>query len=257
MREVLERLRKAGLTAKPTKCKFAMFEVLYLGHIVGGGTVKPAMDKVYAVKNFPHPTNKTDIRSFLGLTGYYRKFIPQFSEVASPLSDLTKKGRPLDVIWTPDCENAFILLKKALCSEPILRSPNFERSFILQTDASNKGIGAVLSQRGEDDEEHPVLYVSHKLLPREQRYATVEKECLAIVWSIQQLKYYLYGQKFHITTDHQALKWLDRMRNKNSRLVRWNLLLQEFTFTVDYKPGSCNSNADGLSRIPIRSKIPP
>ena len=180
LREVLQRLREAGLTAKPAKCQFGTNSCVYLGHIVGGGEVRPEAAKIQAVANFPQPTTKKDVRAFLGLTGYYRRFVPDYAAIALPLTDLTRKAAPNTVVWTAECDAAFMELKRRLTSAPVLKSPDFEREFILQTDASERGIGAVLSQRAVDGEEHPIAYYSRKLLPREERYATVEKEYLAI-----------------------------------------------------------------------------
>eukprot|EP00795_Rhopilema_esculentum_P006818 gene6818-12410_t len=249
LEEILTRISKAGLTANPKKCSLAMNEAHYLGHIVGNGKVRPEADKVKAVRDFLRPESKKQVRSFLGLTGYYRKFIPSYANIAAPLTDLTKKEVKGTIQWTDDCENAFRRLKKALCSSPVLRSPDYSKEFLLQTDASDRGLGAVLSQIGDDNEEHPVMYLSRKLLDRERRYAVVEKECLAIIWAIQQLRVYLYGRKFSIQTDHNALKWLDQMKEKNSRLTRWSLALQMYNYKVEYRRGQDNSNADTLSRI--------
>lgn len=248
VREVLERLRKAGLTARPSKCHFGMEEVVYLGHVVGGGKVKPTESKVQAVKDFPRPKTKTDVRAFLGLSGYYRKFIPNYAEIAAPLSDLTRKAAPQVVSWTDQCSKAFVLLKDRLCSLPVLHSPDLSKPFVVQTDASERGIGAVLSQEGPDGE-HPVAYISRKLRPRETRYATIEKECLAIVWAIQTLRVYLYGQDFTIQTDHHPLQWLDQMKDKNGRLTRWSLSLQSYKFKIQHRSGKENANADTMSRL--------
>uniref|UniRef100_A0A1X7TVH1 Reverse transcriptase domain-containing protein n=1 Tax=Amphimedon queenslandica TaxID=400682 RepID=A0A1X7TVH1_AMPQE len=248
--EVLTRLRAAGLTANPKKCKFGMSEVVYLGHKIGRGQVKPEVSKIAAVRDYPKPRSKTDKRSFLGLVGYYRKFIPHFASVAAPLSDLTKKN--LKVFnWTGECDQAFTKLKKLLCEAPVLRSPNLNKEMILQTDASNRGVGAVLSQIDNDGVEHPLVYVSRKLLPREERFSIVEKECLAVVWAIQTLAVYLYGKEFLLQTDHHALYWLDRVKSRNARLTRWSLYLQEWRFRIQYKRGKDNGNADGLSRGPL------
>ena len=130
--------------------------------------------------SFAVPVTKKQVRAFLGLTGYYRKFIPDYASLAAPLTDLTKKTAPNNVCWNVQCEEAFKELKRLLCTSPVLRNPDFSRRFILQTDASDHGVRAVLSQRDENGEEHPVGYFSKKLLPREERYSTIEKECLAI-----------------------------------------------------------------------------
>ena len=240
--EVLRRLRQAGLMVKPKKCYFTM---LYLGHIVGGGQVYPEASKVEAVWDLHKPNSKTRVRSLLGLTGYYRKYIPNYAQIAEPLTRLTKKT-PRQFVWSEDSERAFTRLKEALQAAPVLRSPDYQKMFILQTDASQHGLGALLSQRGEDGEEHPVTFVSRKLLPREQRYAAVEKECLAIVWAIQSLRVYLFGRAFCIQTDHHPLQWLQRMKNKNMRLTRWSLVLQPYKFVIVHRRGQDNANADSL-----------
>ena len=247
---VLTKLEEAGLTIKPSKSKVAYSEVTYLGHTVGNSQIKPMLSKIEAVKNFLHPITKKNVRAFLGLTGYYRKFIPEYATISFPLVELTKKRMPNTVQWNADCEQAFQLLKECLMSEPILVAPDFSQPFLLQTDASNVGLGAVLSQiQGENREEHPIVYLSRKLKPNELNYTVTEKECLAIVWSINKLRYYLQGNKFTVITDHKALKWLDGARSSNNRLMRWSLTLQQFTFTVHYRKGVANTNADALSRM--------
>ena len=236
LRAVFGRLRDAGLTAKPRKCQFGMSHCVYLGHVVGGGVVRPEPPKLEAVRMFPISQTKKQVRTFLGLSGYYRKFIRNYAAVAVPLTDLTKKSAPIKVEWSAECEQAFETLKQRLCSAPVLRSPDFEKEFILQTDASERGIGAVLSQKDENGEDHPIAFFSRKLLEREEKYATVEKECLAIKLACQAFRVYLLGRPFLIETDHRALEWLDRLKENNARLSRWSLLLQIFDFQVKY-PG--------------------
>ena len=249
IRAVLLKLREAGLTVKTKKCQIAMTRCCYLGHIVGSGKVRPEETKVQTVRNFPTPTTKRKVREFLGLTGYYRKFIASYAEHAAPLTSLTRKNAPNRVIWTSDCEESFKTLKEKLCSQPILTSPDFTKEFILQTDASAWGIGAVLSQQDNDNIEHPIAYYSRKLLPRETRYSTIEKECLAIKAATHHFRVYLLGRKFTIQTDHRALEWLDRLKDNNARLTRWSLALQPYDFQVRYRAGHSNGNADVLSRI--------
>ena len=180
LQEVFNRLRSAGLTVKGKKCEFGVSHCIYLGFRVGSGTVQPEKSKIEAVKNMERPQTKKQVRTFLGLTGYYRRFIPHYSTVAASLSDLTRKSLPTQVVWSVECEKAFQELKNRLCSSPILYNPDFSRDFCLQTDASDRGCGAVLSQMDDDGFEHPVAYYSRKLLPREQKYSAIEKECLAI-----------------------------------------------------------------------------
>lgn len=249
LRQVLLRLRENGLTAKPAKCQFGMRQCVYLGHVVGGGQVHPEPSKLTAVENFPTPSTKKQVRAFLGLTGYYRRFMADYANLAAPLTDLTRKAAANTVIWTPKCEHSFQELKRLLCAAPVLHSPDFASPFILQTDASDRGVGAVLAQKGEDNCDHPVAYFSRKLLPRELRYSTIEKECLAIRLGIQAFRVYLLGRRFRVQTDHRALQWLDKLKDSNARLTRWSLALQPYDFDVEHRPGTSNANADALSRL--------
>ena len=255
IKSVFGRLRATGLTAKPGKCQFGMKDFGYLGHVVGSGVVRPGVDKVQAVQSFAVPKTKRQVREFLGLTDYYRKFIPEYASVAVALTDLTKKTAPNQISWNPECDRAFQQLKLLLCSSPVLRSPDFSRPFILQTDASDRGIGAVLSQTDQDGDDHPVAYYSRKLLPREQRYSTIEKECLAIKLATHAFRVYLLGRPFMIQTDHRALEWLDRLKENNSRLTRWSLALQPYDFRVQHRAGGKNGNADALSRAETNSFV--
>ena len=213
-----------------------MQQCSYLGHIVGNGVVRPELDKVEAVRSSATPQTKTDVRAFLGLTGYYRRFIPDYATIALPLTDLTKKTAPNQVQWGQKCEQSFNRLKELLCSSPILRSPDFSRPFVLQTDAWDRGVGAVLTQKDDNGEEHPVSYYSRKLLPREQQYSTVEKELLVIKLATNAFRVYLLGRPFFIVTNHRSLEWLERLKENNARLTRWSLSLQPYDFTVQYRP---------------------
>ncbi len=248
LRRVLLELRQAGLTANPKKCHLALPEAKYLGFQVGRGLIRPQEMKVAAILSAPRPTSKKQVRAFLGLAGYYRCFIPNFSSLATALTDLTKKGQPEMVKWGPKEEEAFNRVKVALTSEPVLRAPDFNSSFLVQTDASDTGVGAVLSQV-QDGEEHPVVYISRKLSTTEQRYAAVEKEALAVKWAVLELKYYLLGRKFTLITDHAPLQWMARAKDTNARVTRWFLALQDFHFDVRHRAGTANANADGLSRL--------
>lgn len=247
LRDVFQRIHRAGLVVNSSKCQLASSEVGYLGYILGGGTIRPQISKVDAIRNAQPPTTKKGVRSFLGLVGWYRRFIPNFSSRAAPLTDLTRKNSPNKVVWTTECEAAFQDLKECMCFEPVLQSPDFSLPFTVQTDASGLGLGAVLLQ-GEGEDKRPIQYVSRKLFPRETRYSTIEKECLAIKWALDTLKYYLVGKDFVLETDHRALQWLHRMRDFNSRITRWHLSLQPYRFTVKYKSGKDNVIADFLSR---------
>ena len=202
MHNVFECLRKAGLTVKPRKCQFAMKQCKYLVHIVGTGVVQPEPGKIDAVRSFVVPRTKTDVRAFLGLTGYYRRFIPDYVTIALPLTDLTRKAAPNLINWNDRCNEAFTKLKELLCSSPVLQSPNFTMLFTLHTGALDRGVRAVLSQKDESGLDHPVSYYSRKLLPREQRYSNVEKEMLAIKLATSAFRVYLLKRHFQIETDH-------------------------------------------------------
>lgn len=188
------------------------------------------------------------MRSFLGLAGYYRRFIPDFATIAAPLTNLTKKNASDKVSWKQSHQKAFDQLKSSLTSGSVLTSPDFHRPFIFQTNASNVGIGAILSQSDEAGVDKPVAYYSRKLFPRETRYSTTEKECLAVVDGVRHFSVYLTGTHFTVHTDHLCLQYLDRMKDVNGRLTRWSLLLQPYDFTVIHRAGTSNANADGLSR---------
>ena len=246
--EIFNRLRTAGLTAKPSKCNFGMATCSYLGHVIGLGNIKPDEAKIHAIKNFIRPLTKKDVRSYLGLVGYYRKFIPNFASLSACLSDLTSKDQPQKVKWTQAHQDAFEHLKEFLIRKPIRKCPDYSKRFYLQTDASERGVGGVLSQKDEEGFDHPIAYFSRKLLPRETRYSATEKELLAIVNSLKHFDVYLLGQEFTIMTDHSALQFLNRMHNSNHRLTRWALSLQPYSFTVVHRAGVSNGNADGLSR---------
>ncbi|KAL0159612.1 hypothetical protein M9458_043337, partial [Cirrhinus mrigala] len=248
LRRVLSELRRAGLTANPRKCHLALSEAKYLGFQVGRGLIRPQEKKVEAIHSAPRPATKTQVRAFLGLAGYYRCFIPNFSSLAAPLTDLTRKGQPEKVCWTPSTEEAFAQIKTALTSSPVLRAPDFSCPFLLQTDASDTGLGAVLSQI-QEGEEHPIIYISRKLSTAERKYAAVEKEALAIKWAVLELRYYLLGRKFTLVTDHAPLQWMARAKDTNARVTRWFLALQDFHFEVRHRAGAANANADGLSRL--------
>ena len=246
--EVFGRLREAGLHIKDKKCNFAVNSCNYLGHVVGGGEVRPMDCKVKAVKEYERPKTKKQVRAFLGLCGYYRRFISSFSTVAHSLTELTRKNKENVVKWNEACEHSFNLLKEALTSKPVLTTPDWTRKFILQTDASATVLGYVLSQKDQNEEEHPIAYGSKKLLPREQKYSAIEREGLAIVQGIKHFRTYLQGTTFQIETDHDLLTHLGSMKDSHDRLARWALALQPYQFTIVHSAGTANANADGLSR---------
>ncbi|XP_071491677.1 uncharacterized protein [Diadema antillarum] len=249
LRRVFQRLREAHLTARPSKCHLGCRSVEFLGHIVEGGRVKPTPEKLAKVKSMSRPTTKREVRSLLGLVGYYRKFIPNMAAIAAPLTDLTKKNQPEKVRWGEVQEHAFQTLQDRLCKYPILRLPNRDEEYVVRTDASDIGIGAVLMQK-QDSDLFPVSYASRKLLDRERKYAIVERECLALAWAVKKFSYYLYGRKFTYQTDHYPLAYLSKAQHKNARVLRWALALQAYDYRVQVIKGSENVGADYLSRCP-------
>ena len=239
---VLERIRKAFLTLKPSKCHWMKESVKFLGHISGKGVmVDPG--KINSVSNFPIPKNATDVRSFLGLTSYYRRFIKDFASRSKALADLTKKKRNLK--WTEEAQKSFDDLKSCLTTAPVFRSPDFNLQFKLYTDACDYGIGAVLAQETPDGEV-VVAYTSCLLKSSELKYAVLQKEALGIVWSLKHFYLYLYGRHFTIITDHRHLKWLRTMTAPNNLFARWLSEIQSYDFEVRHRPGRLHSNADTL-----------
>jgi len=230
LREFLSRVRNANIKLKPKKCSVGYSEIPFLGHQVGHNTISPNVSTVTKILNAARPTTKTQLRSFLSLVGYYRKFIPNFAAIALPLTDLTKKGTPNNIDWGPAQETAFSSLKQYVSEPSVLKLPNFNEKFIVQTDASNERLGAILLQT-ENGVKHPIAFASKKLLAREKNYSTIEKECLAIVWGVQKFEQYLYGKHFVLETDHQPLQYLGKTQYQNGRLMRWALGLQPYRFT--------------------------
>ncbi|KAK3889435.1 hypothetical protein Pcinc_006571 [Petrolisthes cinctipes] len=245
---VLQKLRDAHLTVRMSKTTFAQATVTYLGHEVGQGQVRPKTANISAIVNYPVPTTRKALMRFLGMAGYYRRFCPNFSAAAAPLTRLTSRSTPF--CWTEDCQMAFNQLKNYLVQDPILLSPDFTKPFVLQTDASDIAVGAVLLQ-GKNDLLHPVAYHSAKLTLSQCRYSTIEKKLLAIVNSIKKFECYLYPgtQPLQVYTDHNPLSFLNHNKFSNQRLLRWSLFLQPFNVEVHHIKGSQNSIADALSRI--------
>ena len=245
--ELLRRLREARLTVKLAKSRFGVATVLYLGHEVGHGCVRPKSANVAAVLDFPVPTTKRELRRFLGMAGFYRKFCPNFAEVTAPLTNLTRGTTKY--LWDPACQEAFTQLKNLLAQGPVLQAPDFTKPFALQTDASDIASGAVLLQE-RNGTLHPVAYHSAKFNSHQKNYSTIEKELLAIIQAVQRFECYLTPSHhgLHVYTDHNPLTFLHRNRFSNQRLLRWSLLLQPYDLTLHHIKGSQNCIADALSR---------
>jgi len=248
---LLAQLHKHGLTARPKKIECGFQTIEFLGHIVGNNIMRPEKGKVSKILSVSVPQTKRQVRAFLGLVGFYRRYIPDFATLTAPLTDLTKKLCPSKVRWTPECQRCFDALKNCLSHEPIVVLPDFAMPFTVRCDASSTGIGAVLLQQqpGGDGGLHPVLYASRKLLDRETRYSTVERECLAVIWAVDKFHRYIFGRHFVIETDHRPLTLLKNPNQSNSRLLRWSLALQDYDYSVWPISGSVNFEADVLSRL--------
>lgn len=246
LRDVFERLRNHNLKIQPTKCEFLKQQCMYLGHIISENGIQPDPEKIKSVLQFPIPTSVKEIKSFLGLSGYYRKFIKSYSLISKPMTNLLRKDVTFN--WDTSCQEAFDKLKNILCSEPILQYPDFTKPFIVTTDASGKALGAILSQ-GEISQDLPIAYASRTLSKCESNYSTTELECLAIIFAVKTFRPYLYGRKFIILSDHRALSWLFNLKDPLSKLARWRILLEEYDYEIKYKPGVLNSNVDALSRM--------
>ena len=251
LRTVLLRLRKAGLRLKPKKCKFLHKEVFFLGHILTQEGIKPDPEKTAKVRDFPRPVDLTTLRQFLGLASYYRRFVPSFAAVARPLNALLKKKVRFE--WSAACEDAFCQLKELLVTAPVLSYPKFEkgRSFILETDASKVGLGAILSQEQDDGLVHPIAYASRSLNTHEQNYGISELETLGLVWAVRYFRPYLLGFPCTVFTDHAACLSILNTARPSGKLARWALSIQEMDLTIKHRPGKSNANADALSRNPI------
>ena len=247
LRIVAGHIRNAGLTLNIEKSKFCMKSVKYLGHIVGEGVVRTDPEKIAAMVDFPIPRSLKALRSFLGMTGWYRKFISNYASVSAPLTDLLKPRQKFKM--SPEGQQAFELLKAKLCSAPVLRSPDFAKPFYIHCDASKTGVGGVLVQKTQEGDEYPIAFVSKKLNKAQKNYSVTEQECLAAIVSLKRFRAYVEGHKFTIITDHASLKWLMSQTDLHSRLARWALKLQGFTFEIEHRSGKLNLVPDALSRV--------
>ena len=237
-------LRSAGLKLKPKKCNLFQTEVHYLGHVIDKGGMRPNPQKLDAVRNWERPKTVTQVRSFTAFCNYYRKFVKNFAEVAKPLYALTSKA--VKFTWNEEHEEAFQLLKMRLLQAPILSFPNFSYPFVLDTDASETALGAVLSQVIEG-EERPVAFESRVLTKTEVNYATTKREALGIVQAMQWFRPYIYGTQCIVRTDHASLQWLFR-QNADDKTFRMIQKMQEYDYRIVHRPGEKHNNADGLTQ---------
>ena len=245
---IFEKLREVDLKLGKDKCEFAKTELHLLGHIIGREGRKPDPAKIEVVQQWPTPKNVKDVRAFLGLASYYRKFIPNFSIEAGSMFKLIHKDTTFE--WTDACQETFEKLKKLLTSSPILKHPKFDKSFILYTDGSYGGLGAVLAQEDEEGKEGVIAYASKTIVGAQKRYSATELELLAIKWATDQFHVYLLGKPFMIITDHQPLRHQFSNLQLNNRMQKWVMHLQQYTFKIEYNPGRAQKHVDLLSRPP-------
>lgn len=255
LRMIFDLLRQANLKLGLAKCKFFCESVNYLGHIISGEGISPDPEKIEKLAKYPLPNTVVELQSFLGLASYYRRFIKQFSTLAHPLIAQSKKSKGVPLNWGPDERLAFESLRQCLITPPILAFPDFSKEFQIFTDASNYGIGAVLSQM-QDNKEVVIAYASRHLNTAEVKYSTIEREALAVVFGIKRYRYYLLDEPFVIVSDHRPLQWLESHKDENSRLGRWAILLAGIKYKIRYRPGRVHENADFLSRIPVSAVEP-
>lgn len=249
---VKNRLQSANLTINASKCEFFKTSLVYLGFVVGQNSLRTDPNKVSAMINYPRPTNVTEVRRFMGLCSWYRRFIKDFSTLMSPVNDLIKgKGRnkKQKIEWTPEAEQSFLSIKQALVSAPILCQPDFTQKFTIQCDASDTGLGGVLTQT-INDEERVIAYASRALSRTERNYSVTEKELLAVIFSIDRFRAYVEGTRFSVITDHYSLLWLNNMKNPTGKLARWAVKLRQHSFDLIHRQGSKHVVPDALSRIP-------
>ena len=224
LRCLLQTFKNHGLTVNPQKLIIGQSSIEFLGHRVTVGTMTPLPRQVSKVLDLKTPTSKKQLRSLLGLVSYYRAFIPDFSSLTKPMTDLLRKGSPEKMNWDSVCESQFKKLQDILASEPILVLPNMDEQFIVRTDASDYGVGGVLLQH-RDGILKPCRYASRKLLPRESRYSAIERECLAIVFTLTHFYKFLALKHFTLQTDHTPLLFLKTRPARYARLLRWVLVL--------------------------------
>ncbi|GJX88092.1 putative nucleotidyltransferase, ribonuclease H [Tanacetum coccineum] len=241
LRLVLELLKKEKMYAKFSKCEFWLREVQFLGHVINGNGIHVDPSKIEAVKNWKAPRTPTEVRSFLGLDGYYRRVIENFSKIAKSLTILTQKSKTFD--WGEEQELAFQTLKHKLCNAPVLALPDGSEDFVVYCDASGIGLGCVLMQRGK-----VIAYASRQLKIHEKNYTTHDLELGAVVFALKIWRHYLYGTKSVIYTDHKSLQHIFSQKELNMRQRRWIELFSDYDYEIRYHPGKANVVADALSR---------
>ena len=252
VRQVLQALLEAKLFVKAEKCVFHARTVTFLGFIISEGSVLMDPDKVSAVMNWPVPQSIKEIQRFLGFANFYQKFIKNFSTVAAPIVALTKKNRGPRFSWSPEADKAFLELKKRFSSKPVLINPDPSLPFVVEVDASEVGVGGILSQRSRHDKTlHPCAFFSRSLSPAERNYDVGDRELLAIKLALEEWRHWLEGAEhpFRIWTDHKNLLYIQQTKRRNARQARWAMFFNRFNYTLTYRPGSRNTKPDALSRM--------
>lgn len=245
------RLKEANLTVNLSKCEFFKKSLKYLGFIVDSDGLRTDQDKVSAMLNYPRPKTVTEIKRFIGMCSWYRRFISHFSSLVSPLNDLLKgRKKNQSISWTSQAEEAFINIKQALVSAPILRSPDFSKTFTIQCDASDTGLGGVLTQE-LDGEEVVIAFCSRSMSKAERNYCVTQRELLALLFCIEKFRPYVEGVHFRVITDHYSLLWLNKLKEPTGKLARWALRLQQYSFELAHRKGKLNVVPDALSRIQV------
>lgn len=250
VRMVLDRLRAHKLYANLKKCEFNKTELEFVGFQVSAQGILPSKSKVKAIQEWPIPTNVQEVRQFIGLASHYRRFIRGFSTIAAPLTDLTKgSGSKTRLIeWTPECQSAFEEIQSRMIQAPTLVPPNAARPFVIETDASDFGVGAVLLQEGDDGELHPLAFESKKLSSAERNYPAQERELLGILHALRSWRCFIEGRSYKVYTDHHPLKYFRSQRKPTPRLTRWIAEMELYDPDIQYKPGKDNHVPDILSR---------
>ena len=244
---VFDRLRNAGLQLKPSKCHFGVNEIKLLGFIVSDQGIATDPAKVEVIQNLPSPSSVKEVRTFLGMTSYYRQFVPNYATVSEPLTCLMRKE--VKFHWGADQAAAFTSLKALLVSSDVMAAPQMDKPYKLYTDACDYAVGGILVQDDVKGVEKVIQYVSHALSRTQRKWATIEKEAYAVVYCINKLRPYLYGADFVVYTDHKPLKSLFTKDFQNTKIQRWGVLLAEYGARIEYRKGSHNIRADMMSRI--------
>ena len=256
LEQIYEKFREANLTINIEKCEFCKPSLKYLGFVIDRQGLRTDPDKVAAMLNYPLPQTVTQVKRFIGVCGWYRRFLANFATMTAPITAMIKGKRKHQTIsWTKEAKESFDKIKEALVAAPVLATPNFDKTFCIQSDASEVGLGSVLVQEDDEGREVPVAFASRTLTPQERKYTVTEKECLAVLYGIEKFRSYIEGVKFRVITDHYSLLWLNRLRDPCGRLARWAMKIQQYDMKIEHRKGSLNTVPDALSRAPLVHEV--